>query len=328
IIFADKITYLLLDSAIYYFFYSQKFKVKIRIRMKIEINKILNSGFKYTALFQSLNEDGEISIDNFLMFYNKSLETSINSYRRLLTHENLREKETYPSIIFSDVAMILEEYFTDEDWIDAISEITSELVCNVKSHTRGDCLLHIDIAKKIKGIHDIKGLEEGKTYNAINIGILNFDNKRLFDEIKNIFNPQNGEIRIEIPEKSKLAYKEVAEAYTFHEKHFDENYTIDDFWLITAFQNHITTRNGNGGTGLTNLIERIIGKAQADYSYVLSGDNILFFDQDYMKVSKEKLIAFNKTGNYKCDIPDKDIINKSSLYISGCVYNLLLIKEE
>lgn len=100
--------------------------------------------------------------------------------------------------------------------------------------------------------------------------------------------------------------------------------------MITAFQNHVTTRDiksGSGGTGLTRLIQNIIGKSKDDYSYTLSGRNILFFKDKYLNISKDKFIGFNEENDYFNSMPDLDVVNKSALYIPGTVHNLLLIKE-
>ncbi|WP_187291024.1 hypothetical protein [Clostridium novyi] len=56
-----------------------------------------------------------------------------------------------------------------------------------------------------------------------------------------------------------ILYNKIYKAYDNHKKFFDDEYTEDDFFLITAFQNHVTSRSyksGYGGTGLTTLIEK------------------------------------------------------------------------
>lgn len=237
----------------------------------------------------------------------------------MLTFEELQKSNKWPSIVCSEVADILGTYLDDEEWIDNISETVSELVCNVSSHTDGDCLIHIDFSNTMEN----KKKDPNKIYTIINIGLINYSQYRLFDKIKN-------NIKDNLYRKDDLLYNKIYKAYEKHKEFFNSKYNEDDFFLVTAFQNKVTTRNlesGQNGTGLTNLIKNIMNKTDDDYSYILSGKNILFFKSQYLNIDNDGFIGFNKEKDYFLCKPSEGVIDKSTLYIPGSAYHLLLVKE-
>lgn len=316
LLFADKITYLILDALIYDLFKRTKFKIRIMFETSEEC--IHNSGFSGTALYRTAIKGEYINKIIFIKNYEKTIYNDKTTYRRIISRAMLDKNET-PSIIGSDVATILKMYSDDEDWVDDLEEVASELVCNVSSHTEGDCLLDINFSSSIQD-----SSEDGdKKYTMVNIAIINFSKYRLFDKIKNNLTEKTYK-------ETDRIYSRIYGAYSNHKEMFDEYYTSDDFFLITAFQNHVTSRSfksGNSGTGLTRLIQNIIGKAKKDYSYVLSGENILVFKSDYLLMSEDKFIGFNNEKDYFNYKPESEVLNKSALFIPGTIYNLLLIKE-
>lgn len=315
--FKDKITYLILDAVVYDLLKRSNFTIKIRC-MKQNFSHIHTGGFISTALYRTQKELGYIDKKTFIKYYEKKYYINEKVYRRIISKDILKKDET-PSIIASEVAIIVKQISDDYEWIDGISEVVSELVCNVSSHTEGDCLIDINFSNNIGHMDDVKKIDR----TMINIAVINYSEYRLFDKIKN--NICNKEYN----EKDPL-YERIYNAYNNHKNLFDDYYKEDDFFLITAFQNHVTSRNlksGNNGTGLTRLIENIIGKSEADYSYVLSGYNLLLFRPEYLSMSEDKFIGFNEERDYFSHAPSKKAINKSALFVPGTIYNLLLIKE-
>lgn len=315
--FADKITYLILDGIIYDLFKRTNFNIAIICDIQDKDN-LHNDGFSGTALYRTMKKFNYLDKKNFLEEYEKGIYNDKKTYRRFLDRELLNDKET-PSIINTEVASILKLYSSNEEWIDSISEVVGELVDNVGSHAEGDCILDINFNDKI--IYNYEGKEESCT--LVNIAIMNFGEGRLFDKLKE-------NIEDEKYDKKDRVYSKIYEAYANHKNLFDQHYTENHFFLVTAFQNRVTTRSfksGNSGTGLTRLIENIIGISKEDYSYVLSGEEILIFKSEFLKVSDEKFIGFNKESDYINFKPEKKVLNKSRLYIPGTIYNLLLIKE-
>ena len=317
-IFADKITFLILDALIYNLLScSTKFKLYILVHSNNYDSTIHEIGFISTALYRTKEKTKSSYIDKkiFIDEYEK-FSCGKNFYRKLLTRKDL-DKSITPSKIFTDVATILQCVSDDSDWIDMVSEATSELICNASSHTTGDCLLDINFSNTIGN-----KTNRDKKYFLINISVINLSENNLFDKIKS--NIQSGKYN----NYDKL-YNKIYHAYNNHKNFFSENYNEDHFFMITAFQNRVSTRSldsGIGGTGLTKLIQSLVGQAEDDFSYVLSGKNILVFKNDYLNMSKDKFIGFNKENDYFNHIPDKEVTCESSLYLPGTAYNLLLIK--
>ena len=315
--FADKITYLILDTLLYDLFKRTNFTVCIQVEGEVG-DRIHNAGFEGTAMFNSVISGGDIDKKAFIKFYEKGIVVNNSIYRRFLTRETLKNIQT-PSIIYSEVATILKTYSDDEDWNDSISEVISELICNASSHADGDCLLHINFNKCAD--ENIEKSDEKE--RLINIAVINFSNNRLFDKIK-----ENLEKKKYI--ESDLLYNRIYKAYSKHSNYFNEYYKSEHFFLITAFQNHVSTRSyssGTSGTGLTALIQNIIGKTKSEYTYVLSGNNILFFQPKYLKMSPDKFIGFNEENDYFNYSPANEVIGKTNLYIPGTIYQLLLSRD-
>ncbi|WP_122639029.1 hypothetical protein [Romboutsia sp. Marseille-P6047] len=315
--FADKITYLILDALLYDMFKRTNFEIGIEMEGSLG-ESIQSLGFTNTALYRTgILTKGNLNRRVFIDEYRK-LVVNENTYRKLLSREEL-DDIMIESIIATDVASSLKVCCDDDEWIDDIAEVSSELVCNVSSHTKGECLLDINFSNTIKEIdNDIE-----KNYILVNISVINFSENNLYDEIKvNIKeNKYNSDDKL---------YSKVYDAYETHKRYFDDIYNEDHFFMITAFQNHVTSRrlkSGNNGTGLTKLIQNIIGKAKDEYSYTMSGENIIFFRNEYLNMSEDKFIGFNKEQDYFKSRPDPNIISRSTIYIPGTIQNLLLIKE-
>ncbi|MGL5378961.1 hypothetical protein, partial [Clostridium sp.] len=166
--FKDKITYLILDAIIYDLLKRSQFDINVEIKSQDNSN-IHNSGFTGTALYRTMMECKYINKDVFINIYENKFYCDKTTYRRVLSKECLKNIET-PSIVGSEVATVLKGYSSDEEWIDALSEVASELVCNVRSHTEGDCLLDISLSNNIENIKDI----ENKKYIMVNIAVVNY----------------------------------------------------------------------------------------------------------------------------------------------------------
>lgn len=325
--FADKITYLILDAILYHLINITDLKIIVHIK-DLKLSTIHNMGFIGTALYKNITSKeyrGYLNNKVFLRDYDKkyfceqydSEKQEVEIYHRYIESNQLKQKLEWPSIVAQDIGNILQGYINDEDWIDHICEVVSELVCNIQSHTQSDCLVDINFSPVEKSNND-------KKYLSMNIAIFNFCNDLLYDKIKE---------KIELKEYSveDCVYSMVYKAYNNHIQMFNKHYKEEDFFLITAFQNHVSSRknySGTGGTGLTSLIQNIINKTDLDFSYVLTGSNILFFRDEYLSLSgKEKFIGFNDQKDYINYRPAEKVIGESHLYIPGTIYNILLIKE-
>ena len=313
--FADKITYLVLEAIIFDLLNRSSFTINIIIDKLVKEATTHSRGFLDTALCRAL-EKSRVNKKVFLDLYKKPIFINSNTYRRFLSKEILKSDSEIPSIIYTELASILSVYSDDEEWNDSIAETISELVCNIRSHTEDDCLIDISFGQ-------YKHMETNEPRLIINIAVLNFSENRLFDKIK-----RNIEMK-KYAESDEL-YNKIYRAQNVHDKFFNQNYTKEHLFIITAFQNRVSSRNfesGNNGTGLTNLIQSMIGKSEQDYSYVLTGKHMLFFKDEYLKISGDKFVGFNKENDYFNHRPADDAISQSSLYFPGTVYQLIIVKE-
>ncbi|EPZ62119.1 hypothetical protein H477_5694 [[Clostridium] sordellii ATCC 9714] len=190
---------------------------------------MLDWGFISTALYRTLYNTQSTCLDrnHFIKEFKRKVLTHEN-FRVFLTREDLSDEET-PSKIFTSVASAFKYSLKDSSWIDSISEVISELICNVASHTDSECILDINFDNKI--------LDKGHNpYEFINICVINFSEDRIFDKVK--YNIEN-----KCYPEDDILYSDVYKAFKFHQKYFDSQYTEEDFYLITTFQNHVTSRN-------------------------------------------------------------------------------------
>ena len=316
--FADKICILLLDALLYDLFMRTKYDVEIILKKgdcgSIHFSNLV--GFSNSALYRTIQIKRSNCIDKetFIKEYRRPVFKG-NAYRRLISKEQLEDSYT-PSKILDEISTALSIVDSSsnqelDDFISSIAETVSELVCNVSSHTcDSDCLVDINF-KKIDNQF------------LVYIGIINFSKDRLFDKLKD-----NIENNI-YPKEDKL-YSKIYEAFDFHKSQVNKQYKLEHFFMVTAFQNHVTSRfvkSGSNGTGLTTFIKSILGKTEDNYSYVLSGNQIILFKDEYLNIANNEFIGFNKENDYVNCIPEKSIIGRSSLYIPGTIYNLCLIKE-
>lgn len=311
--FADKITYILFDMLLYDLYKTTKFK--LNIDMKLE-KKIVHNGIQNTAFCRTINEYGALERAGFVKEYERKLYIAPNHYRKYMKRSCLDKQPSALSVIASEIESFLKQHFDDLAWVSDVCEAIGELIDNTFSHTKSDCFVDIDVCR---------ALDEGEQeFKALNIAIINFSEQRIFDGIKrNIIGKKYSP-------KDPL-YRGIYKAYDNHRPHFCDDYGENDFFHITAFQNGVTSRrtvSGNSGTGLTTLIKNIVGKTTDNYSYVLSGDNILFFIEEYLDIDEAGKIGFNKENDYQNVIPDSSVITKSGLFIPGTIFLLSLMRND
>lgn len=315
--FSDEVTFLVFESIVYYLCKRTNFNLRIGITVDysilqntIFINSVLQRTFQENQNSQYLNKK------MFIELYERSTFIQDNLYRKYIKRSAFKISDNYPSEVWSEIATALLLYLPDVEWNNQVAETISELVDNVQSHTDSDCLIKLKIL-------DVIGDNDEKFFN-ITVTIMNYCEKRLFDSIKQNFEESKYN-------KDITPYKEVYAARDNHKKYFDDLYNEDCFYMVSAFQNHVTSRStteAHSGTGLTDMIKHITDKTVDDYSYVLSGYNLIFFKNKYLQFTDENFIGFNDTRDFLNNRPDKSIIDKSMLYIPGTVYHLSLIKKE
>lgn len=315
IIFSDKITYLILDAIIYHIFMHSNFNVAFKGNFN---NKsYYNSGVASAAFFRT-HDDGLLNKKTFIEAYEKFSFNKEWNYRFFISRERFNTDHEVVSLVQNDSATFL-GFKLDSDSVDAISEIISELVSNVKSHNDGDCIVDIDFSK-------IAQMNNEDVDNLIGckVAVLNFSENCLGDRIRSKIEEKDFDI-------NDPNYSGIINAYNYHSQYFSDKYTEEDFYNICTFQKHITTRKttiGNAGTGLTNLIEHLIDKCVDNYSYVLSGNRIMYFLEDSIGVSENGEIGFNKKFTFQNELPHEDVIVPSRLEVPGTLYHLAFVFEE
>ena len=330
--FGDKITYILLDSILYYTLIKSSFKIFIKSahytniltnNLDIYPGYIHNLGFESSTVFRTLTEtknnflDKEIYLNLYTSSYiKKDVERKRDFYRKMVSNADLKYNN-HGIVIYQDLRSILQQHITnDKSWIKGVSKSASELLDNVHSHTESDCILDINIEDFI--------FTDNKKYTLVNIGIINLGVETLYSKIKS-----------DLENESDFNYGlflKIRDAKKNHELLFDDKYDLNHFYMITTFQNHVTTKTEYAkrnlrGTGLNILIRHIIDKAKTGDSYVLSGKNIIRLQSGFLEPSEDGFIGFNKERDYFNSRPDSNVLAKSDIYVPGTIYNLLFVKE-
>ena len=149
--FGDKITYILLDSILYYTLIKSSFKIFIKSahytniltnNLDIYPGYIHNLGFESSTVFRTLTEtknkflDKEIYLNLYTSSYiKKDVERKRDFYRKMVSNADLKYNN-HGIVIYQDLRSILQQHITnDKSWIKGVSKSVSELLDNVHSHT-------------------------------------------------------------------------------------------------------------------------------------------------------------------------------------------------
>lgn len=313
--FMDKAAYVLLETLIYSLVKEYDFKVKLKLNPKI--GGLYSSDIETSLLykFKTLLVKKEKYIE---AFEKKSIEK--NRYR-VIIKSNAPKNIT--SKIYSDLDTFFKAYNLNEDYREEMAEAIIELIDNAYEHTDSDCLLDVDVDSNLKK----NGQFTNDCYISFNVVVLNLSTTLLGDKVKNKFEKK---IKIGTTETDEILKK----AFKIHSTFFSEDYTETDFYNIASFQRHISGRDnaniveiGNGGTGLTNLIEKLLLNSEDYLCYVLSGNRFIYFKNKFIKINKGGTIGFNKENNFIENVPDKQVVKPSEYTLTGTCYNLNFIKK-
>ena len=310
ITFADKLSYIVLECICYNLIVKENCKLSVYYKNKTTID---NAGIDSSCI-KSINRDKDLFVKMF------GFESYMKHFRRIIKCEN-RGGENL-GYLTQDIEAFLNLWEIDDECSSDISMVVGELVDNALEHSNSDCLIDIDVTR------NYWKTEDGDIVYGVNIVILNFSDilfhenlMKKFDEIK--------DAKLEIP----LRYKNAEKAREYHSMHWNEHYTEDDFFTITAFQDKISGRestNNTGGRGLTQLIKAIEEKADSSHCYILSGDKAIRFIKEYLLQNEEQWVGFNESSNYLTDVPKEECMYKSMFFMPGTAYNLTFVlkKEE
>lgn len=213
----------------------------------------------------------------------------------------------------AEIDSFLKLFEFDDDYRNNLSEVIVEIVDNALKHSKGDCILCINVLKS-----------EKYKYQYADVATVTIDDIFVGKEIIEYINKKD---KSEYSNKNKV----VMEAYNNQKEFFNESYGIEAFAMVSAFQKYVTTRklSGNtGGTGLTTLIKALEEKSNDTYCYTTSGKTNIYFKKDFIKLDKYGLVGFNKENNYIEKIPDKEIVRVNNYDMNVNAYNLQFILQD
>lgn len=288
-----------------------------------KITKINNGVNNRTHVNRCIHE-GKLNVNQFINIFEKIYIREISDFNNVILHENDALRLTVCNDVSnkwtSSLGSLVKKYLClmgifSEDFINSTVCIICEIIDNTLSHTMSESIFSMKTCSLTK---------DGVEKYMLSIVFLNFSSDLLYSRLKNRF------------EENKLighTHELINEAYENHEKYIEENtiYDLDSFFLISAFQKGITTRDNrlrNSGRGLCNFIREIMDKAEFQCCYVYSGNTVLYLnDSSLLTINDEGQIGFNKYNDYINFPPDMNFLNKSSYHINGTLYNLMLVYD-
>ncbi|HFU4001616.1 TPA: hypothetical protein ACGO3D_001751, partial [Streptococcus suis] len=269
---ADKLTYILMECLCYYYLKTEKRNIRLFWGPE---PYILTDGVSKSSLIH-LNRQFSPKkfIEKFLS------DESSTHYRKVYRLSDKEENPFYQSIIQTELDLFLTKMDIKKESSEKISEICAELIGNTFEHAKSDCLIDIDLtdnhSKEEEGV-----IIEGE-FKGVNIAILNFSDKLLFEDIK---------YKLHNEELIEVKYKKIMEAYKKHVDFFSDKYPEDFFYYLAATQLGISGRKkiqDAGGTGLYVLLQSLIEDSDLSNCYVLSGKHVVIFNEDYLFENEEK----------------------------------------
>lgn len=314
--FEDKLTYILFECLCYSIITKGQRNLKVYFKYK---PNIFSEGIVYAPINKLVARTPDIS--DFLKRFNFDINRT--HFRRVIKSDS--SDIYFLSKLMTDIDIFLKNCDIEKECRQEISEVVSELVGNAREHAGSDCLVDLDITEK--SYIDRREPESNDVYGGINIVVVNFSNYGIGEGISKKISALHNKLPMNLPR-----YQTVLEAKQNHERFFDENYTLDDFYILTSFQHQISGRIDNsdtGGTGLTTLIKALEERSADSMCYMLSGNRQVVFTKEYLAHDEHKWVGFNSNGNYLNSPPEKDCFSKSPIIMPGTAYNLnFVLKRE
>lgn len=309
IIFRDKLTYIMLECILHALIV--EYGVNASVLGNVGSVKLETCGLYQSFLRQS--QCNYYSVEQFEQHFKWDL--TYDHFRRVYNGKTPDDSMDL-CLLMTDIKSFLKVFSLENSYINTTAEVITELVDNAREHAEADCLIDIDVSEEI-----IRG---DKKYHCINISIVNFSEICLWDRIMKKFEQRKFGT-------DSARYQKVLWAYENHKASFSDDYSVQDFYNIVAFQDSISGRNyetETGGTGLTELIKILEQSSEDHYCYMLSGDKGLEFNLDYLAYNEDHWIGFNKQNDFICDRPAREVILRTDTYIPGTAYNISLIARK
>lgn len=317
---ADLATIVVFEYMVYYLLKSTECKVCITImpdNLMYAKNFLTNS---ITYNFIKDNRNFKIKRKNFIKDFESEVPMiNFHRYRKLLKNNNIKNETINKTS--SDVYSFLKSILFDEEYIEDCVEAIGELCSNALEHTEYDCILTIEC-----GIGLNKKNEER---NILSIVVSNVSENLFFYKLRDFH--KNGYKNFNVINQAlvnhRLFFGKPLEIVQDIDKiKYDEEY----FYIVSAFQNGVSTRmnqEGTGGTGLLKLVYNILGKTENSFCYILTGNKVLFFIENLMNPVEDKFVGFNKNNDYLNSIPDAESLGTSAMTFGGTIFSLNLITD-
>lgn len=306
----DKLCYILLECFCYHLISARNMKISITLKVK---SNIFIAGIALSPLKILSSSNPPQKYEAYMKKFTNEIHE--RHYRRLITTDE-NQDGVAASKISSEIEIFLRTFRIEQEYIDDVTEVIGELIDNGLEHSDADCLIDVDVT-----LNYVKDGDPDGIYYGVNIVIVNFSDVLIGDKIKQIYDQIQNDW-----------YDKLRSAYNNHSKFWDDNYTINDFFTMAAFQNGISGRSltsNTGGTGLTQLISALESKSDAYNCYVISGNRILRFQQELLKQDSFGWVGFNSEHDFINKPPQKNNLVKSPISFPGVAYNLnFVLKKE
>ena len=305
--FADDASILVLESIIYKAL--NKYQLNIKLIFEDLIQHYITYPFFKKSIINESIDNNIFNANKFQEFFKKKNNIKSDHLRKYLCLDKIENTINTQSIVFQDVFNFLQILNFEKQYSIQISQTISEIIDNVFSHAKSDAILTIKVI-------NVKNLM-GENKKALSVCILNLTNKMLYTNLKEKINSENF---------NKKAKNIIESAYNNNKDKLNQEFDLDSFYFISAFQKNVTSREKTiGGLGLTVLLKNLMDSSYDDFCYVISGSNCLFFKKNYLKLNDDGTIGFNAENSYYNNIPDNNNFKKLKYTLNGTLYCLTFI---
>lgn len=308
-IIGDDATLIVFESMLYYLIKNYNFD--IQYTFKVNKNLVGYELYKLSNLIKYDNK--KIDKLDFMQNYEKNFDISMHHYKKVCINSKENKKSEYLSLLYDDICNFLKNNYINQKYYEALGETIAEIMGNCLEHSDTDTILDIKITRSYKDNNECK---------FVNVTVISFTKEKFGEKLKQfIFNEEKG---------FNSSNEIVKKAYNIQCKKFNNNYSIDNFLMVSAFQKNVTTRKnseGSGGKGLTRFIETLIDLSIDDFCYVMNGNTIIFLKKPFLKLNEDGTIGFNTENNYIENLPNSQTVVNSNKCFNGTIHNLSFILE-
>ena len=308
-IIGDDATLIVFESMLYYLIKNYNFD--IQYTFKVNKNLVGYELYKLSNLIKYDNK--KIDKLDFIQNYEKNFDISMHHYKKVCINSKENKKSEYLSLLYDDICNFLKNNYINQNYYEALGETIAEIVGNCLEHSDTDTILDIKITRSYKDNNECK---------FVNVTVISFTKEKFGEKLKQfIFNEEKG---------FNSSNEIVKKAYNIQCKKFNNNYSIDNFLMVSAFQKNVTTRKnseGSGGKGLTRFIETLIDLSIDDFCYVMNGNTIIFLKKPFLKLNEDGTIGFNTENNYIENLPNSQTVVNSNKCFNGTIHDLSFILE-